>query len=109
MKIQTEYEDGKLCLSYCGELDHHAAQSALGESERIIDRYLPSHCFLDLSALSFMDSSGIALILRLHKRMRQNGGCFSVLAPASQPLRVICAAGLGRIVQIHSKEKETVG
>lgn len=71
MTIKPEYREGCLRLSFQGELDHHSAEKALREAEGIIDRYLPKNCILDLSGLSFMDSSGIAVILRIH---RAHGG-----------------------------------
>ncbi len=107
MTIKPEYREGCLRLSFQGELDHHSAEKALREAEGIIDRYLPKNCILDLSGLSFMDSSGIAVILRIHRRMAETGGRLLVDRPADQARRVLDAAGLNRIVPIR-EIKETV-
>ena len=100
MKITTSYADGTLSLSFIGELDHHGAKGALRSIDDIIDEYLPSECAINFSKLKFMDSSGIALILRVYKRMSEMGGSVRVENPAGQPLRVLHASGVNKVVQI---------
>lgn len=68
--------------------------------ERLIDEYLPRDCAVDMSKLSFMDSSGIALVLRVYKRLTQMGGRAWIENPSPQALRVIDAAGIDRIIRI---------
>jgi hypothetical protein len=41
---------------------------------RVIERRQPRHCVLDLGRVSFMDSSGVALILNLDRRVGRLGG-----------------------------------
>lgn len=104
--IFTSEDNGKLTLHFAGELDHHAARDVMRRSDEILDRRMPRDCVLDLSKLSFMDSSGVAVILRLHKRMRDMGGRIWVENPRSQPLRVIDISGVDRIVKICTTIKE---
>ena len=47
-----------------------------------------------------MDSSGIALIIRISRRMTVLGGRAWVEDPARQPQRVIDAAGIDRLVPV---------
>ena len=68
--------------------------------ERLLAEYLPRSCVLDLGGLSFMDSSGIALILRVHRRMVGSGGRVWIEQAKGQPLRVLDAGGVERIVRI---------
>jgi stage II sporulation protein AA (anti-sigma F factor antagonist) len=100
MKVLSSYRDGRLCLALKGELDHHEARQAMESIDRMIDEYLPRDCVIDMSGLSFMDSSGIAVILRTAKRLNQMGGRAWVENPASQPRRVIDASGIDRLVKI---------
>ena len=106
MKIKSGYENGRLTIRLSGELDHHGARGAMAALDGLIDQWLPHDVFLELSELSFMDSSGIALILRTHKRMRELGGRAWVANPAAQPLRVIDAAGIDRLVPISHAVRE---
>ena len=108
MKIGTENRAGRIRITLQGELDHHTASATLRDTENILDRYLPKDCILDMSRLSFMDSSGIALILRLHRRMKETGGRLWVEDPCPQARRVLDASGIERIVPVKQREKETV-
>ncbi len=108
MRIRSECKNGVLRLQLRGELDHHSASAVMREIDGALDRYMPVDCALDLSALKFMDSSGIAVILRLHKRMRSMGGRMAVVDPAEQPMRVLDASGIDRLVRIASTAKERV-
>ncbi len=100
MKVLSSYRDGRLNLYLQGELDHHEARSAMVRIEQMIDEYLPRDCAVDMSGLTFMDSSGIAVILKIAKRLNQMGGRAWFENPSVQPLRVIDASGIDRIVRI---------
>ena len=67
MEITTSYSSGRLTLHLSGELDHHGARGAMKTIEGLLDKYMPRDAVLDLSELTFMDSSGIALIMRTER------------------------------------------
>ena len=104
MKVYSAYQEGRLTVYLQGELDHHGVKGSMESIERLLDQYLPRDCALELSGLSFMDSSGIALILKLYRRQRQNGGRAWVENPAEQPMRVLEASGIERLIPIAVKE-----
>ena len=101
MRIIT-HDDGRcLTLRLLGELDHAAAQEVMPGIEDAVEEYLPRRCVLDLSGLSFMDSSGIALILRSQQRMQLMEGSVVLRNVPEQARRVLDAAGIGRLVSIQ--------
>ena len=100
MEIQAKSADRNLLLELSGELDHHGARSALREVELAIDAALPRVLVLDLSGIIFMDSSGIALILRSQQRMQLLDGSLLVRNVPAQARRVLDAAGISRLVNI---------
>ena len=62
------HDDGRcLTLRLVGELDHAAAQTVMPGIEDAVEEYLPRRCVLDLTGVSFMDSSGIAVIKSMEK------------------------------------------
>lgn len=81
-----------------GELDQHGAVNAIDCAEDLLALYPTSRVRLDLSRLSFMDSSGLALVLHLHRTCTRAGIAFSVGAVPPQPMRVFTAAGLPHII-----------
>lgn len=93
-------------MLFAGELDHHAAKDVMRRADALLDRYMPLDCALDLSGLTFMDSSGVAVILRLYKRMLDTGGRIWVENPREQPLRVLDVSGIERLVKITTSAKE---
>ena len=100
MNISTAFAAGRLTIYLAGELDHHEARGAIRSIDELLDEYLPRDCVLDMSGLSFMDSSGIALIIRMSRRMKNLGGRAWIENPAKQPLPVIDASGIDRLVPV---------
>ena len=100
MNISTAFAAGRLTIYLAGELDHHEARGAIRSIDELLDEYLPRDCVLDMSGLSFMDSSGIAVIIRMSRRMKNLGGRAWIENPAKQPLRVIDASGIDRLVPV---------
>ena len=82
MNISTAFSAGRLTIYIAGELDHHEARGAIRSIDELLDEYLPRDCVLDMSGLSFMDSSGIALIIRMSRRMKTLGGRAWIENPA---------------------------
>lgn len=107
MKIESSYENGCLRLYLSGELDHHAARKAMSLIEEKIDSSLPRDCVIDMTNLTFMDSSGIALVLKTHRLVNQVSGRLWVENVQKQPMRVLDASGIERIISISSVLKES--
>ena len=100
MNISAAYESGRLTLYLAGELDHHEARNLMRLIEELMDEYTPRDCALNMSGLSFMDSSGIAIIIKVSRRMKSLGGRAWIENPARQPQRVIDASGIDRLVPV---------
>ena len=92
MNISTAFSSGRLTIFLSGELDHHEARCTLNTIDELLDEYLPRDCVLDMAGLSFMDSSGIAVIIRTSRRMKALGGRVWIENPVKQALRVIDAS-----------------
>ena len=101
MRIMT-HDDGRcLTLRLLGELDHAAAQEVMPGIEDAVEEYLPRRCVLDLSGLSFMDSSGLAVVLGAYRRMRELDGAFCVRNVPPQPMKVFSAVRLDRLIRFE--------
>lgn len=100
MEMRAKSEDRNLLLEFSGELDHHGAQRAQREMELAVDAALPRNLVLDFAGVTFMDSSGIALILRAQQRMCLLDGGILVRSVPPQARRVLDAANIGRLVTI---------
>lgn len=82
-----------------GEIDHHAAKEIMAELDEQIDAALPQRLVLELSQVTFMDSSGIAVLLNAWRRMGQLEGTVEVCQVPQQAEKVLQAAGLDRLIK----------
>ncbi len=98
MPVICTQEDRSLTAAISGELDHHAAKTVMAELERRIDAALPRRLTVDLAGLTFTDSSGIAVLLRVWRHMERLGGSMRVIRTPSQAEKVFRAAGLQRLI-----------
>lgn len=101
MEMNAKSADRNLLLELSGELDHHGARNAIRDLERAIEAALPKKLVLDMAGVTFMDSSGIALILRAQQRMQLLDGSLLVCNVPQQAKRVLDASGIGRLVTIR--------
>ena len=100
MEMTYRSEDRYLTIQLSGELDHHAAKNLMDSIDILLEQTLPIKTFLDLGELSFMDSSGIAVVLRAKRRMEALSGNLVVINIPRQAARVLETAGLGRYVDL---------
>ena len=105
MPVTYREEGRSLTAAGSGELDHHRAREIMEELDRRIDTALPRELTLDLSGLTFTDSSGIAVLLRAWKRMGQVRGAMRVVHTPPQAEKVFRAAGLQRIIRFEPGER----
>ena len=64
MQIRTDYRDKVLYMCLSGELDEHNAALARRDADRLADVHAHrERAVFDLGEVSFMDSSGLGLIM----------------------------------------------
>lgn len=101
MPITIHSQPGSVTVTLSGEIDHHGARTMMAELEEAVSTLLPRRLTLNLSGITFMDSSGIALLLRVHRHVTGYGGTLTVTGIPTQPRRVLDAAGVGRIISLE--------
>lgn len=89
-----------LTVTLSGEIDHHRVNGVLQDLDQAIDEVLPRQLIVDCAGITFMDSSGIAVLLRLWQRMGELDGTIQVTGLPEQPARVLRAAGLQRLIPL---------
>ncbi len=104
MQFTSFLQDGCLTVALTGEIDHHRAKGYIQSIAGKIEAYAPSVCVLDFSEVSFVDSSGVAVVINALRAMRQLEGKLYLTGLGSQPMKVFRAAGIDKIIQI----KETL-
>ena len=93
MKIVQQ--DGSLTAFIQGEIDHHSAKNIRGQLDENLERLRPEQLFLDFSGVSFMDSSGIGLVMGRYKLAQQVGCRLKVVGMSPYIERLMKLSGLG--------------
>ena len=105
MEVAAKCEGRELELFLQGELDHHGAKGLLQRLDREIETALPLRLTLDFSAVTFMDSSGIAVVVQTARKCAACGSRFALCRVPAQAKKVLCAAGIDRLVRIWEEER----
>lgn len=103
MNLTSFLQDKKLTIILKGEIDHHMAKETMKLIGEKIDGYLPMACILDYKNVSFMDSSGIAVILFTLRKMRELEGDLRLQNLPTNVEKVIRAAGIQNLINITER------
>ena len=96
LTIQSEPQDAHF-VSLHGELDGANAKALEDEFIRI-EATSTSRIVLDLSELEFIDSTGLAVILRADRRAKNDGHVLRVLRPNRKVGRIFEISGLDQVL-----------
>ncbi len=100
MQLTSFLEDGQLTVALTGEIDHHRAKDYISAITAKIEAYVPRLCVLDFREVTFMDSSGIAVVINILRVMARLEGSLILDGLGHQPMKVFRASGIDQIVQI---------
>ena len=100
MRFTSFLENGKLTVALTGEIDHHCAKEYISAIAGKIEAYSPYVCILDFQDVTFVDSSGIAVVINALRNMTQIDGKLILTGICEQPMRVFRASGIDKLVEI---------
>lgn len=101
MYFTSFLENGKLTIALTGEIDHHCAKAYIQIISSKIEAYMPDICVLDFHDVTFVDSSGIAVVINALRNMSQIEGKLLLSGISPQPMRVFRASGIDKLVEIR--------
>lgn len=95
----TEGPEATIMLS--GELDPATAPQLDQEIERILGTGSVQQLVLDLSGLTFLDSSGLRVFVTARAALTGQGGELRLRAPSANTQRLLDVTGLGEIIAVE--------
>jgi anti-sigma B factor antagonist len=95
LRILVGTEDGRPVVCAQGELDLATVPQLEAELSRLLDE---TETVLDLSEVSFIDSSGIAVLVALSKTARQKGWRLQLRSPSPPVARLIKLTGVEQLL-----------
>ena len=100
MQFTSYLQDGCLTVALTGEIDHCSAKQYIDAIASKIEVYTPRECVLDFAQVTFMDSSGIAVMINALRSMTVISGQLYVSGLGTQPNRVFLASGMDKLISI---------
>jgi len=105
LNIELETKHNVLCIRLAGELDHHYAEELRTKATEAIESRNIRHIVLNLEHLSFMDSSGLGVILGRYKQIKQLGGEMVICAISPSVQRLFDMSGMFKIMKLETNEQ----
>ena len=105
----ADYKDGALRAAIEGEIDHHSAVGIREKIDMLLFRHRPKRLILDLGGVSFMDSSGLGLVLGRVSLCQEIGAEVHLINADERTRKILSLAGVSRIENLvieANKEKK---
>ncbi|MEW9674664.1 anti-sigma F factor antagonist [Lentibacillus sp. L22] len=107
MSLETTFDvkEDVLIVRLAGELDHHETEKLRTAWKDMLYKNDVKHVVLNLEAVSFMDSSGLGVILGRYKEVLQLGGEMVVCSVSPAVNRLFEMSGMFKIVRLEENEQ----
>ena len=103
MYLSIEKHKNNLLVEFKGELDHHSTENARKKIDQEYSDNQMKNIILDLRGLTFMDSSGIGLIMGRYKRCIEEKGKVVIVNDNNYVDKILKMSGLLNIIDVYSK------
>ena len=108
MEIIFEISGTTLVAELFGEMDHHSSEKVRNDIDETMINYKAKHLIFDFSRVTFMDSSGIGIILGRYKKLKEKGGFVIVPACSPQIQNILNMAGVLSIIEYMDTKEEAI-
>ncbi|MDI3256166.1 MAG: anti-sigma factor antagonist [Kyrpidia sp.] len=104
LNVEAVHRSGVVVARLRGELDHHTSDAVRARVDTLLEDTGSIRLLWNLSELTFMDSSGLGVLLGRYRRISQRGGkmaCCGLTAPVRKLLEL---SGVLQIVPVYDDE-----
>ena len=104
MPVQIKLKEKTMLVLLKGEIDHHSApdmREAIDDA--IITNDAAKHIILDFSAVSFMDSSGVGLVMGRYRFITPMNIKLRVDNLSNRDYKIMRMSGIEKLAQINKK------
>ncbi|WP_040211316.1 anti-sigma F factor antagonist [Clostridium polynesiense] len=106
MYLKINKEQNILIVGLNGELDHHSAEEVRNKIDDRLDRDKIKTLILDFSGVTFMDSSGIGVVIGRYKKMSMRDGSLLIASINNNVKKVFELSGLFKIITAFDTVEE---
>ncbi|KOV97356.1 anti-sigma factor antagonist [Streptomyces sp. NRRL B-3648] len=106
MSVVTTATDGIRVLSLAGEIDHHTGNTL----RQALDASGTPHprIVVDLHQVTFMDSSGINILITAHQALSEAGGWLRLAAASEAVMRTISIVGVDTFIDCRDTLRQAL-
>ncbi len=108
MQIEFEMTDDILIANLDGELDHHTSAVIREEIDKTVDAFHSKHLIFNFEKVTFMDSSGIGVIMGRYNKILQLGGRLVITGCNEYIDRILDMAGIYTIADRLKNVSESI-
>ena len=108
MNVKTEINGTSVTAFLSGEIDHHNAPQIREAIDECVAFRQPDRLILDFGDVTFMDSSGIGLVMGRYRLIECKNCSFYIVNLSEHAYRVMQLAGLEKIAVLKKKARESV-
>lgn len=108
MYIRFNRVNDSLVVTLVGELDHHSAEEVRVKIDDRIDRENIKKMIFDFSEVTFMDSSGIGVVIGRYKKLSMRKGELSIVSVNNSIKRVFELSGMFKIIKVYENLDDAV-
>ena len=98
MEVYVDFEGRSMVFRLIGELDEHSAEFVRSRLDSAISQNDFNAVVFDLSRLSFMDSTGIGVVIGRYKLVRKQNKPVYVRNPSPTVDKIFTMSGLYEII-----------
>lgn len=100
MAVEISVKGEVVTAFLSGEIDHHSAAEMREKIDSAIETNMPSLLVLDFGGVSFMDSSGIGLVMGRYRTLQNSGAKLQITGASPQISKVMQLAGINRLAKL---------
>lgn len=108
MEVIVNIENRNLIVKIIGDIDHHTAEDIRDKAEKDFKRLNAKNIIFDFEEVSFMDSSGIGMIIGRYKNIEKQGGNVAVCNASENIKRIFNMSGLHKIIASYDTLEEAI-
>ena len=95
---------GEVVTAYLsGEIDHHTAKEMRETIDEAVELNMPTLLVLDFKDVSFMDSSGIGLVMGRYRNLAKSGAELHIAGAPPQIHKMLKLAGIEKLAKLEGR------
>lgn len=100
MEIAFKKKNKTILIRVVGEIDHHTAKELRIKTENALSQMGGTNILFDFSDVTFMDSSGIGMLIGRYKQVQALGGRLAILSANKTVTEIILLSGVNQLLPL---------